>query len=731
LYGPTETTLAKCSHEIVEGPKVGIQPIGRPLPGVQVLPCDDQLDPCPVGEEGELVIRTPYRTIGYLNAPDLQRRAFVRNPYGTDADDLLYRTGDLGRLNSREELEILGRVDDQVKINGVRVEPAEVTAELAKHRAVQECAVLGVGGGAQRLAAFVVPRPGADHLGDEVLRSFLSQRLPGEYLPAVFIRLGALPKTLNGKIDRRALLMLYDHRESGTSKSRPSTETELWLARVWGAVLGVASPSPEDDFFLSGGTSLIAAELSARISLELDRTLRPQDIYRLRTLGAIAGSLDHVASLFSEDIPTIPHSARYPLSPQQKRFASVYMPTGNRNWCNMSATIPLWGGVTAEEVGRSLRAVVVRQDSLATTFHFSEGELRQAVSDVPDIEMREIDLSGSDEEEVDARLEAFKARMAADLIDLETFPLFRAVLLRYDSFQSRLLFIVHHMVFDGFSLDTFQRDLSEAIRGLRVSARATLPALPTRYRDYAVWKETERRKRWSSLQSYWRRVVDPPPERLLLPLLAPEWTAAGASYALVLPTPLAVRARQLATELGTTPFVVMLTAFQLFIAEYIGRDDILINVPTTGRSEPSSMDIAGNFHNIVLIRRSEMWEAPLEAQVSAVHTQFTEAQIHQDYQTDEILRDLGIEIDPDRYPLTSVLMGLVDEQGSSLPRLKHDPTYRILQHDVRYDVFLTVRTFDDGTLLEFQHRRSVFDAELIERFAKQFVELLGRYLRLP
>ena len=180
LYGPTETTLAKCYYVMPEQPSFGVQPVGRPLPQTQALVFNRAGARCGIGEPGEIVIRTPFRTLGYVNATAEQQGRFIKNPFVNDvgtlsaarpgdelqadswrnnqADDLLYRTGDRGRYRPDGELEILGRLDDQIKVRGVRVEPAEVTATLARHPAVQSCTVSAFqdARGENALAAYVV-----------------------------------------------------------------------------------------------------------------------------------------------------------------------------------------------------------------------------------------------------------------------------------------------------------------------------------------------------------------------------------------------------------------------------------------------------------------------------------------------------------------------------------------------------------------------------------------------
>src|SRR5262249_15718472 len=206
LYGPTETTLAKCFHIIPQNPLPGIQPVGAPLPGAQALVLRESGVLCGIGELGEIVIRTPFRALGYINAQAKDAKRFVNNHFVTEDNDLLYHTGDLGRYRLDGSLDILGRLDHQVKIRGVRVELDEVAGLLLQHSKVKACVVVSHKdlNSEERLVAYVVLNTKDKDVGAE-LRSYLGSHLPSALVPSLFIALEELPLTANGKVDRRLL----------------------------------------------------------------------------------------------------------------------------------------------------------------------------------------------------------------------------------------------------------------------------------------------------------------------------------------------------------------------------------------------------------------------------------------------------------------------------------------------------------------------------------------------
>ena len=289
LYGPTETTMVKCFYRVSDPAVFGVQPLGRPLPQTQALVLSENGRLCGIGEQGEIVLRTPFGTLGYLNAPEGNKKSFRQNPFRDAEHDRVYFTGDRGRYRPDGLLEFLGRVDDQVKIRGIRIELGEIEAVLAKHPAVK--AVVTVvhedETSDKRLVSYVVsgseqrPRP------DE-LRAFLKTKLPQYMLPSRFVFLEALPLTPNGKIDRRALpVPELSQEEPDGNFLAPSTAMEAKLAAVWQQVLGIERVGVRDNFFDLGGHSLLSIKVISRLERQTGLGINPGEMM-VQNLGQLA-----------------------------------------------------------------------------------------------------------------------------------------------------------------------------------------------------------------------------------------------------------------------------------------------------------------------------------------------------------------------------------------------------------------------------------------------------------
>lgn len=291
LYGPTETTLAKFYYRVPsENMLSGVQPVGSPLPETQglVLTPDHQL--CQIGEFGEIVIRTPFRSKGYINGSPENLSKFVKNPWRDDDTDLLYYTGDRGRYSPDGKLEILGRIDDQVKIRGIRIEPGEISSVLNQHPLIKTSIVIAREDqpGDKKLVAYFVTNSQKTSLNSE-LRQFLKQKLADYMIPAAFVRLESLPMTANGKIDRRALPAPEIYwQDVEKSVINPRNQIEIQLTKIWEKILGISPISINDNFFELGGHSLLALRLFAEIDKTFGKTLSLATLFQKQTIEEMA-----------------------------------------------------------------------------------------------------------------------------------------------------------------------------------------------------------------------------------------------------------------------------------------------------------------------------------------------------------------------------------------------------------------------------------------------------------
>src|SRR6185369_3936057 len=573
LYGPTEATLVAASFTIegqLQLPTGNV--IGRPLPGVSLR----------LSEESEILLGGPGVARGYWRRPDLTAAAFVPSPEGR-----AYRTGDLARQLPDGTIEFLGRIDQQVKVRGVRVEPGEVEAALAAHPEVREAVVMTRpdGRGEAILAAWVVLREGADR---QDLTAFLRQRLPEPMIPTAWAFLSALPLTPHGKVDRRALP--EPESQAVTDGAAPRNEAEELLAGIWAEMLGLETVGVHDDFFAFGGHSLLAVQASARVRQMFGVEVPAGAIFAAPTPAALAARM--AAAPVQSSSPLTPGlaPASPPLSYAQERLwlLDQVMPS---NVYNVPLALRLAGPLDTDAWTRSLNEVRRRHEALRTVFKDGPDGPMQIVEPFVPLSIPVIDLEGLGETEA-MRL---AAEEAARPFDLRTGPLLRATLLRLGAEEHLAVIVCHHMVTDGWSESVLLREM-EAL-----SAASPLPPLPVQYPDYAVW---QRQQSHEESLAWWRQSLPGDPQ-LDLPTDRSRPAVrsyGGSAVPVVLPGELTRSLHVLARETGSTLFMVLAAAFATLLHRLTGSEDLRIGTPVANRVRPEIENLIGFFANTLVLR---------------------------------------------------------------------------------------------------------------------------------
>lgn len=309
-YGPTETVVGCCVHEVVQGdPVTGSVSIGRPIANMQMHVLDEAMRPVPAGQTGELYIGGIGVGRGYLNNPALSAEKFLPDPFSKRPGARLYRTGDHGAWRSDGVLEYMGRIDDQVKIRGFRIELGEVEATIAAHPDVRSCAtVVRADGDHKQLVAYAVLAAGAD--GPASLRDFVRSKLPAHMVPARILPIESLPLTPNGKVDRKRLAALDIVESAAPKPVRPRTATEKTMLALWQDVLRLDDIGLNDDFFDLSGDSLSAVRLLLQLQTSFGVTVELAQLFEQPTISGLSQRVDALIVTSGQAEPSSEHEAR-------------------------------------------------------------------------------------------------------------------------------------------------------------------------------------------------------------------------------------------------------------------------------------------------------------------------------------------------------------------------------------------------------------------------------------
>ncbi|HEX7239407.1 MAG TPA: amino acid adenylation domain-containing protein, partial [Longimicrobiaceae bacterium] len=601
-YGPTEAVVTATLFEVPAGRAgawTAAVPIGRPVGGRTAYVLDASGEPAPVGVPGELCIGGAELARGYLGRPELTAERFVPDPFGRVPGGRVYRTGDRARWLEAGELEFLGRVDQQVKVRGYRIEPGEVEAALLADGRVREAAVVARedAPGEVRLVAYAAPAEGAALTGAE-LRAGLRERLPEYMVPSAFVLLERLPLNANGKTDRRAL-PAPDAAGAG-EYSEPQTGTERMLAAVWAEVLRVERVGTHDGFFALGGHSLLAMQIISRVRREAGVEVPLRTLFEAPTLGALAARVDALGAGRPEGGAPIGRTSRdgpFPLSFAQQRLWLVDRLEPGSAAYNMPHALRLRGALDVDALRASLGALVERHETLRTVFAEAGGEPVQVIHADAPVALEVVEVAGEEEVERLAEEEALRP------FDLARGPLLRSTLLRLGEEDHVLLFTLHHIVSDGWSMDVLVREVSALYAASVRGGSAELPELPVRYVDYAVWQRERLAGPVLEEQlGWWKARLAGAPPLLELPTDRPRAAGTGAragSVPFTLPRKTAEAVRELSRRQGATPFMTVLAAWQALLGRHAGQDDVVVGSPVAGRTRVELEGLIGFFVNML------------------------------------------------------------------------------------------------------------------------------------
>ncbi|HIF42515.1 MAG TPA: amino acid adenylation domain-containing protein [Planctomycetes bacterium] len=483
-YGATETTVFSSVYDCLEQTEP-IAPLGDPIDNMQMYVLDEHLHPCPIGLPGEVHFGGPALAVEYLKRPELTAERFISNPFREGDAERLYKSGDLARFSEKGEMEFLGRLDNQVKIRGFRIELEEIEVALVKHAAVKEAAVLALAdlGDEKRLVGYIFFEESQKASIGE-LREFLLETLPDFMLPAVFVFLEDMPRTPNGKVDRKALPEPGSERPELESQfAAPASAAELGLAGIWVDVLGIEKVGVNDNFFELGGDSILSIQVVSRAG-QAGIKITPRQVFENQTIAELVAVADlDAAPAREEEQGAVQGPVR--LTPVQHWYFDLNLP--RPQYWNMPILLELRGDVDAGHLQQALEALVSHHDALRTRFVQEGGEWKQRVElDQPGELLVREDLSSLAPEQQAEAFEALAARHQAAL-DLNQGPILRAVLVQRGHGQpDRLLWIVHHLVIDGVSWRILLEDLENALDQIE---RGESVALQSKSTSFQRWSE--------------------------------------------------------------------------------------------------------------------------------------------------------------------------------------------------------------------------------------------------
>jgi len=735
LYGPSEDTVFSTEVGLDgDGYSGGVVPIGTPLPDTRAHVLDRIGRLRPAGMSGELYLSGTGVTRGYFGKPGQTAERFLPDPFSLDAGARLYKTGDRVKRRADGVLEFLGRFDHQVKVRGLRIEIGEIEHHLEAHPDVAKAVVTvtGSAGHADRqLAAFIEPeKQGAPD--EALLRRALSQKLPAHMVPTLWTFVSRLPQQPNGKIDRKALPALIA--TAATEKSPPQTALERIVADAWSQILDVADIGVDDNFFKLGGHSLLAMRMIARLPQELasrDVLRKLFEFPRLKDFAAalVDGSApaDLSFAAGAAQITPVDRDGPLPLSSAQKRLWTLAQLEPESAFYNIPAAVRFHGKLDTDLLLEALKSLCARHEILRSRIRSRGGQ--PEIEILPQVEL-DFGLRSSDESTL---LEDLKEDCLRPF-DLERAPLFRTRVYSLGPEEHVVLFVIHHVISDARSLQVAMMDVTHFYDALsRESLAVPLPPLTLQYADYAAWQQEQP---FNGDIDYWRNHLADAPPLLDLPTDFPRGAKqdfAGAGVRFSLNADLAGRLRQFALEQDATPFMVVLSAFNVLLSRYSGSTRTVIGTPVSDRPHPDLEKAIGLFVNTLALNLDCRVQDSFASHVQKIRDTVLAGFAHQQAPFEQVVDALAVPRNWSHNPVFQAMFTWQTEEARSdgAPDGLVRETVRLPQLTSKVDISLDVHHHADGLSCAFIYRTDLFLPETIENMAEAFVALLEALVREP
>lgn len=737
MYGPSETTLAKIfnrtgNHQYEPNE---IVPLGKPITNTFV-PIINSGSLCLIGEIGEIHIKTPFRSKGYYKDISLTREKFIQNPLHNDYEDIIYKTGDLGKYLEDGSIAFIGRQDSQVKIRGNRVELFEVEKAIADFTAISQVVVLPVkmSSGIDALACYYTESSSVD---EQKLMQHLVESLPEYMHPSYYIKLQEFPVNLNGKIDKRSLpkpeALLYEQMKY----EAPGTTLETQLSIVWSQVLGLNKVGIRNSFFQLGGHSLSATKVVSRIYKDLGKELSVREFFENPTISQLAALLSKKNRVNFKAISPAPVQENYPLSHAQKRLWILDQLETGMTAYNMPFAFIFHGEVNRQALKMAFDHLISRHESLRTIFIVANGEPRQKVLEHLDFLLEEVDCSNDNDPS--GVINKFVRKQISETFDISKGPLLKVRLVALTNQQHFFLFTIHHIISDGWSLGNIIHEVLSLYNSFNEGSAITLEPLSIQYKDYVVWLHHELASAQAGEHAqYWMKKLAGDLSLLNLPTdykRKAQRTYAGAKFEFKISPENSSSIKRICDQNEASLFMFFLTIVKLLLYKYSGQSEICVGTPIAGRNHTELENQIGFYLNNLVLKSSIGKDENFKSFLQQVKQVTLEAFEHQAYPFDQLVEELNIDPQQNRNPVYDVLVVMNNSELNGrksdldqLQKLLNLQPYPIEDGTSKLDLsFFFSEEEEIGVMIEYA--TELFKLKTIQKLQGDFNQILKHVIQ--
>ena len=721
----------------------GITPIGDPLANTRVYLLDSHLEPVPTGVAGEVWVAGEGVARGYFEQPDSTAENFLPDPFREDFGERMFRTKDVARRLADGEIEILTRSEYRARIKFGRLEPALIESALMAYQGIDQAVLLLVEeafGGAHAAAYLACDSDRAPTA--EQVRAFLRERFPAQMIPAAFPVMRRLPLTINGRIDRKALASrgpgaTPNADEDEAALPAESTPYEEILRSIWADLFSVDELSGDENFFEMGGHSLLATQIVSRLREVFKVELPLRAIFESPTIKGMARQVEE-AIRTGEQKRALPlvraaRDGRWPLSFAQQRLWFLDQLVPDNPFYNCSDAVRLEGSLDLKALEATVNEIIRRHEVLRTRIEVDEGEPVQVIDDWGPRKLEVEDLTGLPQAERETAFRRLAREEAGNSFDLAQGPLLRVKVLKLAEDDHVVLYSMHHIVSDGWSMGVLVREVCALYEAMVQGQPSPLPELGIQYADYARWqREYLSGEVLSGEVEYWR-------ERLAgaatLELPADHPRPAASSYRggrerVELGREVREGLRRLSQREGATLFMVLMAAFKVVLMRYSREEDLSVGTVIANRTRREVEGLIGFFVNTLVMRTDLSGNPSFRELIGRERDVALGAYGHQEVPFEKLVEEINPERDLSRSPLFQVMMLLQNARREEL-EVRGVKVSGIGEEAeaAKFDLTLMLVEGREGIGGHLEYSRDLYEAETIRRMARHYERVIEEALK--
>lgn len=728
LYGPTEATVCVTGWSSKKNGQIPkVIPIGEPLPNAEIYILDKNRNMVPIGVKGELYIGGPMLAKGYLGLSEQTATSFIDSPLKKDSK--LYKTGDIGRYLSNGQIEFAGRSDSQLKIRGFRIEIDEVEALFLENSSIREVVVLSKENASDEnyLVAYIVPN---NAIKKAELWKYINEKMPVYMRPTYIEILEDFPKTITGKIDRKSLPAPNSYVEKADDFNGHLTVIQSQLLKIWRNVLQLDFISIEDNFFEKGGHSISVMKLANQIEKNYGIDIRVKNLYshpkiieqeQMILKKMKVENSQKAWEKYAQDHETI--KEWYELSSQQRGIWHSCLLDKTGYAYNIPLCYELKSNIDFTTLQKALEQIVSEQPTLKTIFKTIDKHPVQKIVDEVDCEIEKINFQTLNE------LKIYVESEMKHRFNLENGPLFYVKILCLSNEKKYLFINVHHIIFDGLSLNIFMQQLTKCYKEIE-KADSIIPKKQPNlsYQTYSnqnIGRSNDATR--EKQRDYWmKEVLDSETVTALpgdynMPLLN---NFEGAEIGIDLSPKMLASLKLLSKKFGLSEFTIILSAFYLTLYSYNRQSKINIGITVAGRPTSNFEEIIGMFVNTLPICMNFDKCQTVFDVLSMVKDKVINAIEYQEFPFEKILEDSKIERTSNRHPLFSVVCSQENLEIMNEESIVGKTVFNNLVKTSKYDMSLSMNSRSTGTTINLEYRTQLFDKETIQHFLDEYIRIL-------